>query len=271
MKHTLLNLTALSSVSLLLPFAASVVSAAETATGKAIEYKEGDSVLEGYTSSPSKMAAGAKLPLVIVVHEWMGLQDYEKRRTRMLADLGYVAFAADIYGKGVRPTSMEEAGKLAGKYKSDRPLMRKRIQSAIDAALKIPGVDANRVAVIGYCFGGTVALETARANMPVAAVVSFHGGLSAGNPAGSKNIKPKIAVFHGADDPTVPAAEVAAFQEEMRQAKADWQFIAYGNTVHKFTNPEVPFKPGAAIGYNEKSDQRSWQAMQDFFKETFKK
>ena len=253
----------------LLPFAASVASAASVSE-KTIEYKEGNTVLEGFAAFPAKMGSGAKLPLVIVVHEWMGLEDYEKHRAKMLAELGYIAFAADIYGKGVHPTSTDEAGKLAGKYKGDRALMRKRIQAALDAALKLPGVDPGRVAVIGYCFGGTVALEAARARMPIAAAVSFHGGLSSPNPKETKDLKAKIIVFHGADDPTVSAEEVAAFQDEMRQAKADWQFVSYGGTVHKFTNPSTPYTPGSAFGYNEKSDHRSWQAMQDFFKETFK-
>ncbi len=262
MKNTWMSLTPL--------FAAIFsTSALASVAEKTIDYKEGSTALEGFTAAPANLT-GAKTPLVIVVHEWMGLGDYEKRRTRMLAELGYVAFAADIYGKGVRTRDMDEAGKLAGKYKGDRALMRKRIQAAIDAAVKLPGVDPSRVAVIGYCFGGTVALEAARAKMPIVAAVSFHGGLSTPNPKDTRDLKAKIAVFHGADDPTVPPEEVAAFQEEMRQAKADWQFTAYGNTVHKFTNPEIAYKPGAALGYNEKADHRSWQAMQDFFKETFK-
>jgi dienelactone hydrolase len=270
MKNTLMSFAPLLAAFL---STSSIAAAAGTAavTEKAIDYKEGDTALEGFLATPAKLAPGAKVPLVIVVHEWMGLEDYEKTRAKMLAELGYVAFAADIYGKGVHTKDMTEAGKLAGKYKGDRPLMRKRIQAAIDTASKFPGVYASRIAVIGYCFGGTVALEAARAKMPIVAAVSFHGGLSTPNPKDTAGIKAKVAVFHGADDPTVSPEEVAAFQQEMREAKADWEFTSYGNTVHKFTNPEIAFKPGAAMGYNEKADHRSWQAMQDFFKETFKK
>ncbi len=249
----------------------SVSAFAASPVEKTVEYKEGETPLEGFAVSPAHLPKGAKTPLVVVVHEWMGLDHYAKTRARMLAELGYVAFAADIYGKGIRATNTEEAGKLAGKYKNDRPLMRKRIGAAIETALKLPGVDPTRVAVIGYCFGGTVALEAARAKLPIVAAVSFHGGLSAADPKETKDLRAKILVLHGADDPTVPPAEVAAFQQEMRDAKADWQFIAYGNAVHKFTNPEAPYKPGQAFGYNEKADHRSWQAMRDFFKETLGK
>ena len=264
--------TTLMTLSLVLASGLSNLSLAATKTAvteKTIEYKEGDAVLEGFTAAPARLAA--KTPVVVVVHEWMGLDQYAKTRARMLAELGYIAFAADIYGKGVRATSTDEAGKLATKYKTDRALMRKRVAAAVAEAAKLPHADASKVAVIGYCFGGTVALEAARAHLPVIAVASFHGGLDNPNAKDTKDITAKVAVYHGADDPSVPPEQVAAFENEMRQAKADWQLVAYGNAVHKFSNPETPFKPGASANYNQEADQRSWRAMQDFFDEVLKK
>jgi dienelactone hydrolase len=230
------------------------------------EYREGDTVLEGYLAMPKNLRPGA--PAVVIVHEWMGLGSYEKMRAKMLAELGYVAFAADIYGKGVRTTDMGEAGKLSSQYKKNLPLFRKRIAAAVDAASKVPGVDPKRVAIIGYCFGGTAALEAARAKMPVVAAVSFHGNLATAKPKETKNLAAKILVLHGADDPLVPPQEVKTFAQEMMAAKADWQFVAYGGAVHKFTNPEVPYVAGAPFGYNEVADRRSWDAMRTFFAET---
>ena len=237
---------------------------------RTIEYKEGNAVLEGFLAMPAGIdAKSPKHPGIVVVHEWMGLNDYAKRRARMLAELGYIAFAADIYGKGVRPKDPKEAGELAGKYKSDRPLLRKRAQAALDELAKQSGVDTNRLAAIGYCFGGTTVLELARSGAPLVATVSFHGALATPTPADAKNIKGKVLALHGADDPTVPAKEVEAFEQEMRDGHVNWELVKYGGAVHAFTNPATPFKPGAAVGYNESADKRSWQAMKDFFGEVF--
>jgi dienelactone hydrolase len=233
-----------------------------------VDYREGETPLEGFSASPA--AFEKKVPLVVVVHEWMGLDEYSKRRARMLAELGYVAFSADLYGKGVRPKDREEAGRLVGKYRGDLPLLRRRISAAIESGAKLPHVDPSRIAVIGYCFGGSVALEAARARLPISVAVSFHGGLSTPNPEETKNLKAKIAVYHGAEDPAIPPEEVAAFFEEMRRAKADWEFTAYGGTVHKFTNPEAPpYRPGAVSAYNPVADRRSWESMLDLFREVF--
>lgn len=236
-------------------------------TEKTVEYLQGDTTLEGFVAMPKKIKGN--LPAVVIVHEWNGLGDYVKRRARQIAELGYVAFAADIYGKGVRGKTPEESGKLAGKYKGDRPLLRARTRAAFDEVLKIKGVDPKKVAVIGYCFGGTAALELARSGAPLAGTVSFHGGLSTPNPKDAANIKGAVLVLHGADDPNVPPAEVAAFEDEMRAAKVDWQLVGYGNTVHAFTNVEVGNKPESGVAYNALSDRRSWEAMRGFFKEIF--
>jgi dienelactone hydrolase len=235
---------------------------------KTIEYKQGDTTLEGYVAYDN--AAKGSRPGVLIVHQWKGLGPYEKMRAEMLAKMGYVAFACDIYGKGIRPASMQEAGAQAGKYKSDRALLRQRVQAGLDTLLKQEGVDKRRVAAIGYCFGGTTALELARSGADIAGVVSFHGGLSTPTPEDAKNIKAKVLACHGADDPNVPPAEVAAFEKEMRDAKADWQLIAYGNAVHSFTDKSAGNDNSKGAAYNENADHRSWQAMKDMFAEIFR-
>jgi dienelactone hydrolase len=214
-------------------------------------------------------AAKGALPLVLVVHEWWGLNDYAKDKARELAQAGYVAFAVDMYGKGVLAKDAKEAGELAGKYKGDRKLMRRRIVAGLDAAKTNPRVDPNRIAAIGYCFGGTVVLELARSGADIAGVVSFHGGLDTPDPQDAKNIKCKVLVLSGADDKSVPMSQVTAFEEEMRQGKVDYQIVIYGGAVHGFTNRANGDDPSKNVAYNEKADKRSWQAMKDFFGELF--
>jgi dienelactone hydrolase len=232
-----------------------------------ITYKQGKVELEGYLAWDD--AGPAKRPGVLVVHDWMGISDHTKKEADRLAELGYVAFAADIYGKGVRPTDPKSAGEQAGKFKSDRKLLRARARAALDVLAKNKNVDASKIAAIGFCFGGTTALELARDGAPLAGVVSFHGGLSTPTPADAKNIKGKVLVLHGADDPNVPPDEVAAFQKEMRDAGVDWQFVAYGGAVHAFTVPAAGNDNSKGAAYNANADARSWQAMKDFFAEIF--
>jgi len=233
-----------------------------------VEYKQGDTTLEGFVAYDD--AIQGKRPGVLVVHQWMGLTDYEKHRAEMLAQLGYVAFCADIYGKGVRPQSPAEAGAQAGKYKSDRQLLRARVNAGLDALRQQPLVDSKRIAAIGYCFGGTTVLELARSGADVAGVVSFHGGLDAPDPADGKNIKCEVLVCHGADDPFSSPQDIAAFENEMRKGDVDWQFIQYGGAVHSFTQPMAGNDNSKGAAYNEKADKRSWEAMKQFFTEIFK-
>jgi dienelactone hydrolase len=232
-----------------------------------VEYKDGDTVLEGYLAYDSKKAA--KRPGVLVVHEWTGLGSYVKHRTEELAKLGYTAFAADIYGKGVRPTDPKEAGAIAGKYKSDRALLRRRVQLGLEQLLKHKTVNG-KAAAIGYCFGGTAVLELARSGAPIAGVVSFHGGLDTPHPEDAKNIKAKVLALHGADDPHVPPEQVKSFEDEMRAAGADWELVKYSKAVHAFTNPDAGNDNSKGAAYNAEADRRSWQAMQDFFHEIFR-
>ncbi len=233
-----------------------------------IEYKQGDTALEGYLAYDDSIQG--KAPGVVVVHDWMGNSEFSKKKADDLAKLGYVAFAADIYGKGVRPKDRTEAAAQAGAYKKDRPLLRARVQAALAELLKRPNVDATKIGAIGFCFGGTTVLELARSGADVAGVVSFHGGLDSPTPDDAKNIKGKVLVLHGADDKFVNP-DVPAFQEEMRKGNVDWQFISYGGAVHSFANPKAGNDNSTGSAYNEKADKRSWQAMKDFFAEIFAK
>jgi dienelactone hydrolase len=254
-------------------FCAFLIAASASASRAAIhtetvDYKQGDATLEGFVANDD--AAQGQRPGILVVHQWMGLTDYEKKRAEKLAQLGYVAFCADIYGKGVRPTSTQDAGTLAGKYKGDRQLLRARVNAALAALRQQALVDQKHVAAIGYCFGGTTVIELARNGADVAGVVSFHGGLDSPAPTDGKNIKCKVLVCHGADDPFESVQDMAAFENEMRSAGVDWQLIKYGGAVHSFTQPNAGNDNSKGAAYNERADKRSWEAMTQFFAEIFK-
>jgi len=253
---------------LLLALTGLAVNAEAAVKTRVVEYKQGNTVLEGFLAWDDTTTA--RRPGVLIVHEWTGLGPYVKKRAEMLAKLGYIAFAADIYGKGIRPSTPAEAGKIAGIYKNDRPLMRARARAGLDELLKQKGVDPKRVAAIGYCFGGTTVLELARDGADIRGVASFHGGLATPTPQDAKNIRAKVLAMHGADDPFVKPDEVAAFQDEMRKGGVDWQFISYGNAVHSFTNPDAGNDNSKGAAFNEKADKRSWGAMKQFFAEIFK-
>jgi dienelactone hydrolase len=233
---------------------------------EAHEYRHDSTLCEGYWAWDD--AKKGKRPGILVAHEWTGLQDYVKKRCEMLAQLGYVAFAADIFGQGVRAKSFPECEQISAPYYKDRALTRGRARAALEILQGHPEVDRAKIASIGYCFGGIVALELARSGADIAGTVSFHGQLNTPNPADAKNIKGKVLVLHGAIDPVVPPAEVAAFEKEMEDAKVDWQLVSYGGAVHTFTNWNLP-TTGMPAAYNEKADKRSWLAMQNFFAEIF--
>jgi len=236
---------------------------------KTVEYKQGDTTLEGFVAWDD--AISGPRPGVLVVHQWMGLTDYEKHRAEMLARLGYVAFCADIYGKGVRPQNTQEAGALAGKYRSgDRQLLRARVNAGLDALRRQPLVNPKHLAAIGYCFGGTTVLELARSGADIAGVVSFHGGLDAPNPDDGKNIKCKVLILHGADDPFSSPQDIAALENELRQGGVDWQLVKFGGAVHAFTQPLAGNDNSKGAAYNAKADKRSWKYMKLFFAEIFK-
>lgn len=236
---------------------------------KSVTYQQGGARLEGFHVYDD--AVTSKRPAILVVHQWTGLSDYEKRRSRMLAEIGYNVFAADIYGQGIRPQP-PEAGKEAGKYKGDRTLYRARLTAALDVLKADERTDAKKIAAIGYCFGGTGVLELARSGADIAGVVSFHGGLAAapGMTAEAGKIRAQVLALNGADDPFVSGDEATAFQEEMTHAKAKWRATYYEGAVHAFTQKEAGNDNSKGAAYNEEADRQSWAAMQSFFTELFK-
>lgn len=222
-------------------------------------------------------AAKGTRPGVLVFPEWWGLNEFAKQKARELAEQGYVALVVDVYGEGRTTADAKEAGELAGRFKTDRKLLRARATAALDTLRKLREVDPKRVAAIGYCFGGTAVLELARSGADVQAVVSFHGDLAAGEKltpaqvnAEAAGIRARVLVLHGAVDPYVPAKTVQAFMDEMNTAGVDYVFVAYAKAVHSFTNPAAGSDPGRGAAYNAEADRRSWVAMRAFFDEAFK-
>ena len=207
-------------------------------------------------------------PGVLVVHEWMGIGAHERQACERLARAGYLALAADIFGRGRAPRTVEEAQENAGRYRGgDRGLLRARARAGLDALRAHPLCDPARVVALGFCFGGTTVLELARDGADLRAVASFHGGLDTPRPARPGDLRARVLALHGADDPFVTAEHVHAFEDEMRQAKADWVFVAYGGTVHSFTNAGAGNDPAKGFAYNARSAERAWQAMEAFFTE----
>ena len=244
-------------------------SAAFTAFSQSSDvlYKDGEASLKGYFVKAQ--SASGKAPGVVIIHQWMGLSDHEKAVAGKLAALGYNALAADIYGVGHMPASQQEAGKEAGKYKEDYILFQSRIKAAIAELVKL-GADPDKIVVIGYCFGGTGALEAARGDLPVKGVVSFHGGLKKDEVRAVGKIGAKVLVLHGADDASVSKTDIDNFQQEMKAGAADWQMVWYANAVHGFTQKAAGNDNSKGVAYNEKADQRSWEHLLDFLGEVFR-
>ena len=233
-----------------------------------VDYKDGKTALRGFLAYDD---AKASAPGILIAHQWMGLTDYEKGRAKQLAELGYVAFAADIYGKDVKIADAKEAGAQAGKYKGDRKLLRSRMLAALKTLKAQKGVEADQTAAIGYCFGGTAALELGRAGGDTKGIVSFHGGLDSPTPEDGKNFKSKVLVMQGADDPFVPKKDIAACEDELKAAKVDYQFVFYSGAVHAFTQPEAGNDNSKGAAYNASADKRSWIALNNFLTEIFAK
>ncbi|NIQ92915.1 MAG: dienelactone hydrolase family protein [Desulfuromonadales bacterium] len=238
--------------------------------GKEIEYSQNGTEMHGYLAYQTTQ--NGKRPGVLVVHEWWGHNDYARTRAEMLAGLGYTALALDMYGEGRQASHPKEAGKFAGKLKKDLPLAKKRFQAALEVLEKHPTVDQQRVAAIGYCFGGGIVLEMARAGIDLDAVVSFHGSLATDNPAEAGEVEARVLVLNGAEDPFVTEEQIAAFKKEMQRAEVDYTFVNLPGATHSFTNPaadRLGEKFDLPLAYNAKSDTRSWQIMKDFLAETF--
>ena len=248
----------------------SIGSAARAAIKtEAVTYKEGQA--EAHSFIVYEDSVSGKRPGVLVVPEWWGLNDYPRMRAKMLAQLGYVAMAVDIYGEGKVTADPKQAGAWADALEAgDRAELRTRIAAALARLKSDPRVDPSKTAAIGYCFGGSTVLELARSGAEVNGVVSFHGHYDTADPAKPGEVKARILACHGADDPFTSAAQIQAFEDEMRKARADWQFNVYGGAKHSFTNPDAAKYHVAALAYNKEADHRSWQAMKDFFREIFK-
>jgi dienelactone hydrolase len=233
-----------------------------TATAR---YASGDTELEGFFAAPSDL--DAPRPGVLVLHDWFGPVDHVKVRAQMLARLGYVALAGDIYGADTRPSSNEEASSLAGRYYGDVELFRARVLANLDALRADPRVDASRIAIMGYCFGGSAALEAARAGADVRGVVAFHGGLGTSAPAEPGSITASVLVLTGAEDPVVPTEAVDTFEDELRNAGVtDWQVTSYSGAMHAFAVPDTN-APEMGAAFQETANRRSWRAMEDFLEE----
>ena len=254
--------------SLYLFLAINMISNVSFAQLKPIKYNDGAQVLSGFSIQPKSKSI--QKPGILILPAWMGIDKLSKDTAENLSKLGYYAFVADIYGEGNYPKDYAEAGKNAGYYKTNFLEYQKRISLALQQLI-LSGANPDNIVVIGYCFGGTGVLEAARSNMNVKGVVSFHGGLGRDAKRTIEPIAAKVLVCHGADDPYESAAEITAFQQEMKDAKADWQMIYYANAVHSFTNPESGNDNSKGAAYNEKASKRSWEHLKIFLNEVLKK
>jgi dienelactone hydrolase len=233
-----------------------------------VDYKIGKKEFKGFLAYDD--ATQEKRPGILVIPEWWGMTDYPKDRAKQLAELGYVAFAVDMYGDGKATNDPKEAGKLAGEVKKNPTFARERLEAGLEQLKKSGKVDDDQLGAIGYCFGGTMVLNAARWELPVKGVVSFHGDLSTDQKARGP-VKPKILVATGDADAFVPPEQVKAFEDEMKSAGADYKVLHYPDAHHAFTNPKADEHHIDNIKYNEKADKESWEAMKQFFAELFPK
>ena len=246
------------------------VEASAEVVSKEISYQQGETTLKGLIAYDD--AIDGKRPGVLVVHEWWGLNAYARKRARMLAELGYTALAVDMYGEGKTADHPDDAGKFAGAVGGNLPLAKARYDAAVETLRQHPTVAADQIAAVGYCFGGGILLNMARMGTDIAGVVSFHGSLATTSPAKPGDIKTRIRVFNGADDPFVKAEHIEAFKREMETAGADFEFVNYPGAMHAFTSPEADAngkKFNLPLAYNEEADKDSWKQTQAFFKQIF--
>ena len=231
-----------------------------------VGYLDGDVLLEAFFAFDDSLTG--RRPAVLINHKWAGRDDFVAEKAKKIAALGYVAFAVDMYGKGVLGTTAEENAKLMQPFMDDRQMLAKRMQAALYAVKLLPWVDDSKVAAMGFCFGGLCALDLARTGADLKGVVSFHGLLGAPDNAQDNSIKAKVLVLHGHDDPMGPVEQVIAFEQEMTKAGVDWQFHTFGNTLHAFTNP-VANNPDFGTVFQPDADRRSWLLMENFLMEIF--
>lgn len=230
-----------------------------------VEYIHDNLVFEGYCAVKD---VKSKKPAVLVFHDWSGRNDFANQKAEQLAELGYVGFAVDMFGRGVTGKTKEEKSALIKPLMDDRKLLLGRALAAFETLKKLDMVNVAKIGAIGFCFGGLCALDLARSGVDVRGVVSFHGLLLPPQGLPHKTIHSKVLALHGNDDPMVPREQVANFEKEMTDAKVDWQLNVYGNAMHAFTNPQA-HDPDFGTVYNNLADKRSWLAMKDFFTEVF--
>jgi dienelactone hydrolase len=240
------------------------LAARATVRAQAVEYKAGDTTLQGYIAADD--AAKGKRPGIVVFPDWFGITDYAEARARRLAALGYVVFIADFYGKGLQPKTNPEALAAIGKFR-EPGVFQARYDAALRQLRADPRVDPAKLVSMGFCFGARAALGLARAGADLVATVTYHGDVANPDPAAAKNIKGHVLAFWGANDPHVNAQAMTAFADELRQTKIDWEIVTYANTVHSFTNPTVHSEGDA---YNAIADRRSWQQTQAFLHEVLR-
>lgn len=233
---------------------------------KMIDYQDGSTSLEGYLAYHE---TDKQKPAVLVAHDWSGRREMACKGAERIADMGYVGFALDMYGKGIfgADGNAEKNGALMAPFAQDRALLRRRITAALQAVQQLPQVNTSRIAAMGYCFGGMCVLELARSGADVQGVISVHGIFVPGNVANTK-ITAKVLCLHGHDDPMVPPEQVLAFETEMTQAQVDWQVHVYGGTMHAFTNPKAN-NPGFGTVYKEVAANRAYRSIANFLEEIF--
>jgi dienelactone hydrolase len=258
---------------LLLSLALLLISATALAAveGEEVSYSANGTTLKGWLAYDG--VAMGKRPAVLVVHEWWGHNAYARKRANMLAKLGYVALAVDMYGDGKQANHPGDAGKFAGEVSKNKALTKARFEAAMKLLRNDARVDGNKLAAIGYCFGGSVVLNMAREGEDLRGVASFHGGLATDAPAPKGQVKAQVRVFTGADDKMIPAAQVDAFKQEMAQAGVNYKVVVYPGAMHSFTNPdadELGKRFNMPVAYNEKADRDSWAQLQVFLDEVMK-
>ncbi len=231
-----------------------------------IEYQDENQSCQGYLAMPE--SDQARLPVVLIVHDWSGRNEFACQKAESIAQLGYIGFALDVYGDGKVGTTLEEKQALIGPFIEDRQFLLKRLEAGLKALEQIPNADLNRVAIIGFCFGGLCALDLARSGANLVGAVSFHGLLNKPDWSRREKIDAKILVLHGYDDPMVSPEAVQEFCQEMTQANADWQVHMYGLTKHAFSNPAANDDKLGTV-YNPIAEKRSWQSMENFLKDIF--
>lgn len=247
------------------------VSANTNILGKAVDYSSQGVVMKGYLAYDENIKG--KRPGVLVVHEWWGHNEYARKRARMLAELGYTALAVDMYGDGKQAMHPDEAGKFSSELMKDFDTAKARFLAALDFLKERPTVNPNRIAAIGYCFGGGIALNMARQGVDLKGIASFHGSLTAIKPAQPGAVKAKILVLHGADDKFITPEQIEAFKQEMKTAGANYQFISYPGVIHSFTNPDADTyakKFNLPLAYNADADRKSWEELKKFFNTIFR-